>query len=90
MGLYGAWDFAYQDIYIEKVRTYKKEIKTLKYLPFSNIKAGVSLRLGYGLFAVYGRYRLDELLMKFNEIYYPLLDMPRLEVGLQLTIPTSL
>ena len=40
---------------------------------------GVRARLGYGIFAVYGQYRISDI-----DLYY---DIPKLEVGVELTIP---
>lgn len=99
MGVYGGWNFANYHISVlkadqknELVIRRKSKIKGDSFIP--PLQWGVNVRFGYGLLAVYGRYRISDLFIAHDlDPYNDMLnvyDFPALEVGLQLTIPTSM
>lgn len=49
-----------------------------------NLQYGVISRFGYGLVSIYGKYRLSDLILDNQYL------IPRLEVGLEFTIPTAM
>ncbi|MFA7401249.1 MAG: S8 family serine peptidase [Bacteroidales bacterium] len=104
MGVYGGWNFDNYCISITKTKTNqqddltiirrKSKIKGDSYIPIPPLQWGVNIRIGYGLLAVYGRYRISDIIA--NDLFprgdekLHIYDFPKLEVGLQLTIPTSM
>ena len=90
VGVYGAWNFS--NFYITKKTVnqleYKKTtVKTKSQLNTAHLTPlywGVRARLGYGIIAVYAQYRLSPIRVKH------LFNLPVMETGLVLNIPTSL
>ncbi len=90
VGVYGAWNFS--NFYITKKNVnqleYKKTtVKTKSQLNTAHLTPlywGVRARLGYGIIAVYAQYRLSPIRVKH------LFNLPVMETGLVLNIPTSL
>lgn len=89
LGLF--WDCGFYGSYISKSTFdlfYKTENvranSSEKYDKNNKWQYGISSRIGYGLVAVYGRYRLSDLILD-NQYF-----IPRLEIGVEFTIPTAM
>lgn len=96
MGAYGEWNFSNVHLIKDEVedplanggaRKIKAKYKNLTYL--HNLNYGVSARLGFGRWVVFGRYRLSDMFAqnKLKQVLettetYP--ELPRLTVGIQI------
>lgn len=90
MGVFGGWNFHNRIKNVERVE-HTKTITIVSQNDFINKwDYGVCFRLGYGLLAVYAQYRFSTLQQKKLSLPYVNADLPKIQIGLQLTIPTSL
>lgn len=90
MGVYGSWNFynRLKNVNREKNLTDIRIFSQNNYInPWDY---GVRLRVGYDLIAVYAQYRLSTLFREQSKEPSVNIDLPAIQVGLQLTIPTGM
>lgn len=89
MGFYAGWDFYNRHKTVSGERGYRVRTVT-KALDMSKYQMGVRARFGYGPVAVYAQYRINRIDRAGKSAFSPeIVDMPKLEVGLQLVFPVD-
>lgn len=81
-GIYGEWLYSAQHTIKVKDRNVTNITKTKNLADFSRLQWGVRARFGYEIIALYAQYRISDLLTEKK-------DLPKLEFGLELSIPLS-
>lgn len=89
MGFYAGWNFYNRHKTVSGGREYRIRTTT-KALDMSKYQIGVRARFGFGPASLYVQYRLNRIDRAGKSAFTPgIVDMPKLEVGLQLVFPVD-
>lgn len=81
MGIYGSW--AYKNRYQEMYQYGDSKVIQRCRMDAGDLNWGVRARLGYGVFSVFGQYRVSDVLNNVS-------DLPRFMIGVELGIPLGM